>query len=353
MGKENYLQSIASFLIALVLTIPFYTTSVYATINKVTVKGSDGIEGFAKAIDFLNFNALVSISGDTITNNQVALALSPGIQFDKCTASLSNGSECTLRFPANGTDSFEARSIPFTINLFKDDETLDDSKSSTLTIDNKAPQVKLSVSQSKFSSKQNVVVNYDVTDFACDDASCSGKCVGIKNIELYTLDGAFRQSIDAATNDCNIKSSISVDPKTFNDGKNSVFAKATDKFNKVSSETSVTFTVDSTPPSVVTNSFEILRKGVSLSTFSSLSINVDVLVNISGSDLNLTSVTADLSALNPSQNLKNTKALCTPVKDGLSTCKWAIELNPETGGLKTIVINTSDTSGNREGVAIN
>src|SRR3989338_9471674 len=115
MSKEKYLQFIVSFLIVLVLTIPFYTTSVYATISKVTVKGSDGIESYAKATDFLNFNVQASITNDTITNDQVVLG--SNIQFDRCTASISNGSECTLRFPGNGTEQFEAKSVPFTINF--------------------------------------------------------------------------------------------------------------------------------------------------------------------------------------------------------------------------------------------
>ncbi|MBS3113691.1 hypothetical protein J4448_01195 [Candidatus Woesearchaeota archaeon] len=349
MSKEKYLQFIASFLIVLVLTIPFYTTSVYATISKVTVKGSDGIESYAKATDFLNFNVQASITNDTITNDQVVLG--SNIQFDRCTASISNGSECTLRFPGNGTEQFEAKSVPFTINLFKDDKSLDDSKTGSVTIDNKAPQVKLN-SQSKFSSQQNVVIDYDVTDFACDDSSCNNKCVGIKSIEFFTQDGAFKQTINPVTNECNVKSSIIIDPKTFNDGKNSVFAKVTDKFNQVSPETSITFTVDSSGPSIVANSFSILRKGISISTFPSLSIAVDVVVNISGGDLNLNSVTADLSALNPSQSLKKVKASCIAVEDSLSTCKWGIELNPQTGGLKTIVINASDTSGNTESATI-
>lgn len=347
MKKENYLQFVASFLVVLVFTLPFYTTSVFAAINSVSVKGSDGIEGYAKSTDFLNINAQVSISGDTITNDQVVLG--SNIQFDKCTASVNNGSDCTLRFPGNGTEQFEAKSVPFTVSLFNDDKTLDASKSGTATIDSKAPQVKLA-SKSKFSSQQNVVIDYDVTDFACDDSSCSNKCVGIKSIEFYTQDGSFRQAVNPAASDCNIISSISIDPKTFNDGKNSIFSKATDKFGQVSAETSVTFTVDVSGPEIVANSFEILRKGIGISTFSSNGANVDVAVNISANDLDLNSVRADLSALNPS--LKNAKASCSAADNSMSRCKWSIELNPGTGGIKTITINASDTSGNKESAAI-
>ena len=346
-------EIITVLLIQLVLTIPFYTTSVYGVINKVTVKGSVGIEGFAKETDFLNFNVLAVISNDTITNNQVMLG--SNIQFDKCSGSISNSFECTLRFPGNGTETFEAKSIPFTVNLFKDDKTLDDSKSGMIIIDSKAPQVKLSASQSSFSSQQNVVINYEVTDFACDDVSCSGKCAGIKSINFFDLNGTFNQRVDANSSGtgCTLSSQISIDSKTFNNGQNSVFAKAVDKFEHVSAETSVTFNVDTIAPSIVLNSFEIVRKGISLNTFSLIEVTVDVIVNISASDLNKNSVTADLSALNPAKNLKNIKAVCTSAQEGTNLCKWSIGFSPKTAGTKTIFINASDTSGNKASATIN
>ena len=350
MSKEKYLHFIASFLIVLVLTIPFYTTSVYATINKISVKGSDGIEGFARLNDFLNFNVKVFIANDTITPNQVFLGSLT--KFDSCVGSITNGSDCRLRFPSNGTEAFEPTSVPFTINLFKDDGTLDESRSSIVTIDNKAPQVTLSISKSKFSSQEDVMINYDITDSACDDPSCSGKCSGIKNIEFFTLNGSFNQTIDIETSECTSSAEISIDSETFEDGENSVFAKATDKFDQVSADTSVTFTIDTTPPTILSNSFDIIRKGISLSTFSQNEVSVDILINVSATDLNLESVVADLSALNPDKNLKAVKASCDSIKESLYLCKWSIDYNPETEGTKTIIINASDTIGNKESITI-
>src|SRR3989338_5342689 len=216
----QYLQFIASFLIVLVLTIPFYVASAYATIDRITVKGGDNIEGFAKANDFLNFNAQASITNDTITNEQVVLG--SNVRFDRCNPS-GNGSECTLRFPSNGTESFEPRAVSFTINLFDDNRTRVDTKSSSITIDNKPPQIRLSVPQNRFSSQQNVVINYEVTDFACDDASCSGRCVGIKNIEFNSSDNAFQQTVEVTANNCINSSSISIEVNRFREGMNSVF----------------------------------------------------------------------------------------------------------------------------------
>jgi|GEM_PF-2025461 hypothetical protein len=349
MNRGNYLHFIASFLIVLVFTIPFYTAGVYASIGKVTARGGDGIDGFAKPVDFFNINAQVSIPGDTISSNQVVLG--SATQFSSCAASVNNGSDCSLRLPGNGTDTFEAKSVPFTVSLFRDDNTLDDTESGSITIDNKAPIIKLS-SAAKFSSQQNVVIDYDATDFACDDPSCANKCVGIKSIEFFTSDDLFKQTINPAAGSCNVKSTIAIDPKTFNNGKNSVFAKAIDRFNQESPAASVTFDVDSSGPEIISGSFEILRKGIGISTFSSAGIIVDVLINISGNDINLNSVRADLSALNPSQNLKNAKASCFAAGDGISTCIWTIELNPGTGGIKNIAINVSDNSGNKESAAI-
>ena len=343
MDKEKYLSFVASSLIVLILTLPFYTTSVYASIEQVSVKGSGNIEGFAKSNDFLTFKVKAELGNNLISNEQVVLGTN--IKFDKCLSAINGGFECSFRFPSNGTDAFESRSQPFTINLLNEDKTLDDSKSGNITIDDQPPQVTLGSDQ-KFSSQHDVVINFEATDFACNDPSCANKCVGIRNIDFYTANGAFKQTVDLNTSDCNVKSSISIDPKTFRDGTNSVFAKAFDKFNQASEETSVTFEVDATGPIIDKNSFTILSEGISISTFADFSVPVYVVVNISGSDMDQNSVTADLSALNPSQDLKNAKASCISVDNGLSKCSWLIDLKPQVAGVKTFVIQASDLSGN-------
>ena len=334
-------------MIALILSIPFYITSVYARIDSISARGSDGVDGYAKQNDYINVNVRVSIPDDTITTNH--LFVGSDLQFNKCTPSINNGSDCTLRIPANGTEFFDPVSTPYTISLFKDDGALDDSRAGNFTIDNKAPQVYLSIPQTKFTSQQNVVVKYEATDYACDDPSCSGKCVGIKEIEFFTLDGAFKQKISELSG-CSSKSSITIDSNIFNDGSNSVFAKAVDKFNQVSQEASVTFEIDNVGPSILANTFAIISKGISISTFSSAKIPVEVVVNISAKDLNLNGVTADLSALNPL--IKNAKASCVSGQQNMNACRWFIELNPGTGGLKHMVINATDLSNNRQSITV-
>ncbi len=378
--KRRIKELITFFLIHLVLTIPFYVNSVYATpsnasiqppsnasveppanesvpvgegiegIRSISVKGSDGIEGIVKPSDFIIFKANVFLSNDKITNEQVILG--SGIKFNQCSSSISNGFDCTLRIPKTGTDSFETQ--PYTINLYRDDKTLADSSSGILIADNKAPKVALSISKKKFSSQDGISIDYDITDFACDKEACSGKCVGIKKIDFYALDGSFNQTVDVAQESCNVKSTVNIEPKKLADGQNSIFAKAFDRFGQASQEASVTFELDTSAPVILSNSLDISGSGMSLSTFSLHKVPAEVTVNISGDDLMPDSVSADLSSLNPQQgsSLRNAKAVCESIEENLSVCKWDIELAPATAGSKTIAVNASDFSGNKAGVVI-
>ena len=334
MNKEKYIQFIAVFLIILVLNLTIYTPIVYATINSVSAKGNDGIEGYIKANDAITFIVNAIIEGVTIAKEQVKLG---DIPFDKCVPAPNSGSECTLKYERADKIPFEGK-IPFTVNV------LDESYSNAIYVDNKAPQVRLSTFQIRFSSQSNIVVNYDVTDFACGSSDCDGKCAGIKSIDFYTLDNSFKKTEEITADGCQVQGSISIEPKTLKDGKNSIFAKATDKFSQASQEKSVTFTVDTVGPSILSNSFSIIRKGISLSTFSPISVPVDVVVNISADDLAMNSVTADFLSLNPS--LKNVKATCESAGSNINVCRWNIELNPGAAGSKSIMISSLDSSGN-------
>jgi len=387
MNRQDYFRLIASFLVALVISIPLNFAIVYAAINSVSAKGSDGVEGLAKSQDTLTFTVTASSDSGPITKERVSLGTT--LKFDKCTGlaendfESENDFECTLKFPKTGKETFEAKAIPYTINLYRiNSTTIEDSLTGSFIIDNKAPEVKLDTLKNKFSSEEQIVVNYEATDFACDDPSCSNACVGLKSIDIYTIDGSFKQSIDGSniTNTCNIKSSVTIEAKKLKNGKNSVLAKATDKFGKVSPESSVNFEVDLLGPKILVNTFEITRKGIKLYTYSPRSVPVEVSIRISANDLDVNSVTADLSVLNPNAGLENVKGFCSSIGTDLYLCKGLIELNPGTtqseniitgsavsdsdearadrdlsaaGSSKSIVISASDLLGNKETVKIN
>ena len=358
MSKEKYLQFIASFLIGLVVTMPFYITGVYAGIDKVTVKGSDGIEGIARQNDALDFSVEASSETTNITKDKVYLG--SNIKFDKCISSTNNATVCTLKYPATGKQNFGNNPFQFVINLFKDTSKtqLEDSKPGTIFIDNLPPAVQLSISKKTFSGAENIVVDYEVTDLACNDASCAGICSGIKSIELMSSDSSFKQTIDPKTADCTVKDKITLDAKKFKDGSNKITAKATDKFGQASQEASIEFSLDSTPPKILAETFIISRIGVAINSYSPFSVPVEVFIDISADDLDANSVTADLTALNPSA--KSVKGACHAVNSKTQRCKWAINLNPGTtssitgaatanasSASKSITINAADVVGNK------
>jgi len=348
MSEKKYLEFIAEFLIILVLTLPFYTASVYASIDSVSVKGSSGIENLIKAKDNLNFDVKISIVQNTnIANRQVVLG--SNLSFDRCAAGADNSTHCTLKFPSSGDFTFSYSTFPYTIHTYKSNGALDDSKSGAVLIDRKAPQLQVSVPKFLFSGRDNITISYNAADSACDDSQCAGKCSGIKKVDFSATNGSFRRSVDVQANDtsCQLASSIGIPATTFSDGAVTILAVAVDKFDQSSGNASVGFNVDNTPPTILAGSFTIKRKGVTLTSYSNHGIPVDVLINISASDLNPSSVTADLSSLNPSAGLENARASCVSVTGLIRTCKWPITMNPPNSSAgSSIKVTAFDLAGN-------
>ncbi|MBI2654973.1 hypothetical protein HYX06_00930 [Candidatus Woesearchaeota archaeon] len=351
MNQEKYLQFIASFLIALVVTIPFYVTGAYAGIDKVTVKGSDGIEGIARPSDALDFSVEATSATTQITKDNVYLGAN--IKFDNCasgtaTSGTANSAVCTLKYPAAGKQNFGNNPVQFVISLFKDaaKTQLEDSKAGTVAVDSLPPVLQLSAPKETFSAAESILLDYEVTDLSCNGASCAGRCSGIKSIEFASSDGSFKQAIDPKTEGCTIKDRLTLDAKKFDDGVNVIIAKATDKFGQVSQEASLQFSLDSTAPRILTETFVIIRRGVAISTYAPSSVSVEVSVDISANDLDAGSVSAELTALNPSAKL--VRAACQRLNSETQRCRWAIDLNPGTGssitGAPTAAPSTPSTT---------
>src|SRR3989344_5216962 len=118
MSEKKYLEFIAEFLIILVLTLPFYTTSVYASIDSVSVKGTSGIENLIKAKDNLNFDVKIFIvQNTTIAKRKVVLGYN--LSFDRCAAGADNSTHCTLKFPSSCDFTFSYSTFPYTIHTYK------------------------------------------------------------------------------------------------------------------------------------------------------------------------------------------------------------------------------------------
>ena len=325
MAKEKYFQFVASFMIVLVMTLPFYASEVYAGIEKITIKGTDGIEGFARSQDTLEFSVEATTANGTLTKDQIYVG---NTKFDKCASSQSGASTCTLKYPASGKQQFESKPVPFAIYLYKDSskQQLEDSMSGTVLIDSIAPSLQLSVQKNTFSGQENIELNYQASDLSCIDPACASQCAGLKSIEFSGGNGSFKQAVSPNLTGCSASGSISIDSKKLKNGLNAITAKAFDKFSQQSQEIRLEVTVDSVAPEILASTFSLTTRGIALNSYSPFSVPVEISIDINAADLEVNSVIADFTPLNPA--VKNLKGSCSPLNSETHRCRWSIDLNP-------------------------
>ena len=93
-------------MVSLVLTIPLIT-SANANIGSISVKGSDGIEGFARPSDALDFS--VEVAYPNMTPGKLYLGAQS--KFDSCASGQNNATVCKLKYPKTGKQNFESRQL--------------------------------------------------------------------------------------------------------------------------------------------------------------------------------------------------------------------------------------------------
>ena len=344
----KYLQFIATFMSMLVITIPMYSASVYAGIDRISAKGSDGIDGFVKGQDYVNFEAFVSVAGNgTVTKDQVWLG--QNFKFDSCSADV-NGYKCSLRYPASGTSEWESRAVPYTINLKKDGSAVE-GKSGTIYVDDLAPEISSFSAEPAVVSTGDIKFKYTVNDKACSDSSCSGKCSGTSKLELYELNGSYSETVVVNGSGCSYSSEISKASSTFAEGRHTVYAKAYDNMGKVSEVASATFKVDNSAPQINAASFKITDEtGLDMEYASPQTISVKVYIEINEDALDKDSVVGDFTSIDSGYN--NLKASCSATIDSVSKCTWPINLAVSEDTSKKFVIKAKDLAGNEAKVEV-
>lgn len=343
--KSRYLHLVALFLIALVLSMPFYSAEVYAAISNIKAVGQDGIDNYVRETDYVVFSAGVYVNGDpVVTPDQVWLGQS--YQFDGCSQA-SMGYQCSLQYPGgNGTTKFAARSTPFTINIKDDNGTVIETQTSTFYIDNNPPVVTYFEVQHSAGSR-NVTVLFEINDSACLDSSCIG-CSGIDKLHFYENQSGnktmYSGDVKVSSSSCNYKSNLTLPASKFADGNHTLSLEVYDNVGLVSSIVDSAFYLDSTAPRIDSNSFGIIDPDGGLVGFaSSTARQVTFGVNILDSDLDTSSVTGNFSSIGSQDSLK---ASCSLV-GSYYLCKWVVSFtNQNSTSSYDFGVSASDTSGN-------
>jgi len=362
MRKQSY-RRLASFLMFLVISIPFYTASVFGQIESIDAKGKAGISNFINENDQITFKAVIKMQSDPqITTNQVLLGNT--LQFDSC-APGTNGVECMLKFPKNSTTIFDSGPLPYTVTLKNDANAVVEEETRTIYVDTKPPVFTLfTVDQAQVASGM-VVLDMTVQDAACSASACLGKCSGISRIEIYEVDKSLKETIAVNSNSCTVQQHYEISTSKFIEGSHTLVVKAYDLLQQPSLEQSVTFDLDKSAPYIDPSTFKVTDGTEYDLSYSGVNEGARIVhVDIRDANLDLGSVKADFSDIaskalvlnaNPTDedfpfplalNVANVSGLCEETETGINRCYWVVIVKPKISGVKQITINAKDKTGN-------
>jgi hypothetical protein len=317
--------------IMLILALPIYSASVFASINNVGVFGKDNINGYRRQDDLTYAKADVSIIGDDdIDAEQVFFNDN---QFSNCKAS-GDYFTCVLGLNKN---NLEPKTHSFTISLKDDSGKTAGSYAGTFVVDAQAPLITSFSITPKIIKKGNVTVEYNVRDYSYETQQGSG----LEKIIIC------KDDLSNVIEEVEINGTSCLDSRKFN-YKTSEFISSTgsadiciiayDMLGQASELRCETLTVDENKPEIKKSSFEITDiNGNEINYISTKPI--PAIVSIQIEDESLLKVTADLSELGSGIE----EAVCLE-----NECAWPVTIKLSDSGKASIKITAEDGVGNTD-----
>ena len=308
--KITNIQTMAIFMICLVLVLPFYAADAYASINNVQISGADEIEGFRRRNDQVRVSLLAS--GPVSPLGSEVRYRDADIEADFTCVPNADGRTSNCEYATPIADMNSVRNL-----LYFDILNYDSSgnylgvTSHTITRDSTPPTILFSISNSVVSSGEDITINYNARDFAYVGSS-SSTCVGLSKIEFFHNNGAFH-TINVNQTTCVKTGSFTFNPVSAGlitgsfSGEVSIQASATDRFGQVSTLTSQSFDIDQESPRV--SSISVKHQG-HFNRRSLIDVNyfpihefypviVNAVVTDPNSEVDISSISADLTCFYP------------------------------------------------------
>jgi len=340
----------AFFMICMIIALPVYSASVFASINNVGIFGEDGLKGYRKGYDFTYVNATVAIDGDDDITPDKQVFFN-NIPFNTCRG-LPN--EYFMCFLGIKKETLESKTYLFNITLKDDSENVVGMYANTFVVDNKGPTIESFTINPKVTRKGNLTVKYSVKDYAYGTSIGSGlsKIIICKNYisnvvkEITINDSSYIDSRELQFKTSDFVSST---------GSANVCIAAYDKLNQVSEFRCEKLTVDENVSEIKEDSFKIVDyNGNEIKYLSGKQMKV--IISIEVEDESLDKVVADLSELNKDESSYKNKVASCASKNGVSLCTWSnILIKISSPGKVNIKVNAADYIGNtaEESVEIN
>lgn len=357
--KREYPHSIAVFIICLVVSIPFYVSSVSADgLSNAKIYGNEGIEGYIKDGDTVTIEINAEVLGDSeITPEQVrysgGIACDSGVPFETCEDPEMDGAyRCSINLDTTGWVLTKPKH-GFEVFLFKDDCTYRDDTTVNGRFDSRGPQLTLSTDTNRASGEMNWIS--DIRDI---DDLFGTTCSGISRVEYYLNDlGNLVDVIDInapGPYNCSVVVGSTYNAHDFSNGDYTLYARAYDAFNNPSSVEQTYFTIDTIAPLVDDSSLTIKDgAGNDIEYLSNAQVLATVKVKIeSTDDLDVSGIKADLSAFNPSRSYGNLPASCGLERNGFIECSWLIYIHISETDDYWVRLKVPDDGGNVNEVGI-
>ena len=352
MSDKKVLQSAAVFMISIIVMLPVYISSAFATNGRTGVLeahayGQDGLEGYFRpnGADTTTYDILASFGDETpvtldnLRINQEIIIGQPPI----CEPKPCDPEEGAYRCNCINTWS-PSDMLSISIGLYNDaGARIGYPKSLTLIPDSIAPKFE-EFSDSVENTK--ITINYEIKDEACGASMCINKCAGIKDIVFYDNNNIVETiPINSEPDDCSYRDIWSHD---FSEGQHEIYAIVHDNVNNHRTLEKIEKVIDTTRP-VIAGTFKILDANGNeiryISTEGPYSYieNADVVVEITEAN-NLSEVKADLSSLNPVGNWQNVDGRFDNLQGLRKTARFHMSSIDMQSGQATIHVTATDIS---------
>jgi len=356
---------IPMFLIVLMVSLPIYSSSTWATLSNIRAYGNDNVDGYLKDrnTDTLNIEVDATVSGVPLEDESfVRLGGNPvsghfnvdsaGRSFDSCSAGHCIYQSTTLGAYTNPQNLhvYLYSSVDDTLDA---SDGVDDHELAEIIFDEIEPEIELFRVTPDLSNGGNITMGYRIEEKACTGAGCNNKCSGIDRIEL--THGSWIETIylNMEPDNCNYENVTVEDADVISPVNGDIEIRLTvwDNVGRSSSATD-TFTLDTSRPIIHPETFRIYYRGTeqNVTDVKNETVPVDVRIDISSDNLDQNTVKADLTniKINAPASYEDMPGSCLTDDSVLYHCQWQVDLLLEVSRNVRAIVNASDTAGNSQ-----
>ncbi|MEA2038156.1 MAG: hypothetical protein U9O94_11720 [Nanoarchaeota archaeon] len=360
--KNRYLHLVAMFLAVLVVSLPIYSSVVFASLSNGIVYGGDGVKGYYRNNDLIKINVTASISDDSdgISTSQIKVE---GEEFTNCNLIWNGAYVCT-----HSVNAGELTDNIFVVRLDNDNGEKDSELTIHGSFDEVKPEVELfEITPFLVGEDENIIIRYNVRDISNSDNL--NKCTGIKKLvfshgsysytpEINSMPYASGSSEIDFLNDCDKEGSVIVAASDISEasGEIEVTLVAYDNFNQQSDAGRTSFVYDKDAPTV--EGFEIMNiyGGVIDYFGANIISDVAVIFEVIDGNLDVDNVFADVSGINIDRpySYYDKQASCGEGSDGRFNCNITglrLKLSSDVSSVE-INVSVSDLLGNSQYVSL-